>query len=127
MLKFTCVLFAFLYSDLVLTPGNIWGNCIASVVIEHLSRNDLPSAVDEEMQNKELSDCTDGTVDFEVNVEEEEEEEEEEEKKEKEEEERKEVMSERQDDVAVEIGEEENRSQKPISLIIKSKSFLSNS
>ena len=82
MLKFTCVLFAFLYSDLVLTPGNIWGNCIASVVIEHLSRNDLPSAVDEEMQNKELSDCTDGTVDFEVNVEEEEEEEEEEEKKE---------------------------------------------
>ena len=116
MLKFTCVLFAFLYSDLVLTPGNIWGNCIASVVIEHLSRNDLPSAVDEEMQNKELSDCTDGTVDFEVNVEEEEEEEEEEEKKEKEEEERKEVMSERQDDVAVEIGEEENRSQKPISL-----------
>ena len=30
-----------IFSDRVTSPGNVWANCITTVIIEHLSREDL--------------------------------------------------------------------------------------
>lgn len=43
---------------------NVWGNCIGSVIIEHLSREDLLT-LDRQRDTSETPDCT---VDFEINV-----------------------------------------------------------
>ena len=44
---------------------NVWGNCIASAIVEHLSSKDLLTALNGEKESPKPPDCT---VDFEINV-----------------------------------------------------------
>ena len=65
MLRFiSFTVFIHIYRDRVITPVNIWGDCVGSAIVEHLSREDLLS-LDNGRESSETSDCV---VDFEINV-----------------------------------------------------------
>ena len=57
-------MFFHIYRDRVITPVNIWGDCVGSAIVEHMSRKDL-LALDSGRESSRSPNCV---VDFEMNV-----------------------------------------------------------